>query len=67
MATQAHTSGRVFKVEKLYRPLFDDSDHGTSDVQLASSELIMERLRELVPLLAFTRAMVVLEEQPHGR
>jgi hypothetical protein len=67
MATETPTKERVFKVEKFYRPLREESDHGTSDVQPASAEVIIKRLRELVPLLAFTKAMVVLEEQPHSR
>ena len=67
MATQADPIERFFKIEKFYRPLLDESDQVTSDAQLASPELIIKRLRELVPLLAFTKAMVVMDEQPHGR
>jgi hypothetical protein len=67
MATQAYPIERCFKIEKFYGQLLEDSDEVTSDAQQASPELILTRLRELVPLLAFTKAMVVMEDQPHGR
>lgn len=67
MATHADPIERFFKIDKFYRPLLEESDQVTSDVQNASPELIIKRLRELVPLLAFTKAMIVMEEQPRGR
>ena len=67
MATHADPIERFFKIEKFYRPLFEESDQVAFDASNASPEFIIKRLRELVPLLAFTKAMVVTEEQPHGR
>jgi hypothetical protein len=67
MTTEAGSEERFFKIEKFYRPLLYEAGQEVGAAQTTAPELIIERLRELVPLLAFTKAMVVLEEQPHGR
>ncbi|TKS61401.1 MAG: hypothetical protein EWM72_00539 [Nitrospira sp.] len=66
MATHADQIERFFKIDKFYPPLLEESDQVASDAPKASPEFIIKRLRELVPLLAFTKAMVVTEEQPRG-